>query len=79
MILVAGILLVGQTVSFSDVPRFCYVLPSLAPLALWAVSTGRLSKLKGAKGAVVKIGLPLAVAGIAVVVAAVLDFRAAGE
>ncbi|MEZ6060560.1 MAG: hypothetical protein R3C19_09380 [Planctomycetaceae bacterium] len=70
-ILLSGILLIGRIGSFSEVPWFCYVLPPLAPLALWIAAVRPLSQLTAAKAAALRIGLPLAVCAAAVVPAVI--------
>jgi hypothetical protein len=42
-VLAAGMMLIGRVNSFSDVPLISYLLPPLAPLALWPLSAGPLA------------------------------------
>ena len=43
-LLAAGMMLIGRVNSFSDVPLISYLLPPLAPLALWPVVAGPLAR-----------------------------------
>jgi hypothetical protein len=73
VILIWGSLLVGRVNSFSSVPLASYVLLPLAPLSLWLFARGPLSRLEGAKRTLIAISLPLAIAGCAVILAAVAE------
>jgi len=66
---VAAIMLIGKVNSFSDVPLISFVLPPLAPLALWAAVAGPSAEVKGI-GRWVVSGLPLVVCLLAIVLAA---------
>jgi hypothetical protein len=68
-----GILLVGRTDSFSDVPLASYLLIPVSPLSLWLVTIGPLSRLKGIKQLLVSLGLPLAISLAAIAFAAVAE------
>jgi hypothetical protein len=65
----AGLMLAGRLHSFSDVPVASYVLVPVAPLLLWASVIGPCSNQRGLKRIVVA-GAPLAVLGVAVILAA---------
>jgi len=57
-LLCGSAMFVGQLNSSSDVPFVCFLIPPLAPLALWLCQVGPLSKLQGKHRIVADILLP---------------------
>ena len=57
-LLCGSAMLVGQLNSSSDVPLVCFLIPPLAPLALWLCQLGPLSKLQSQRRMIADILLP---------------------
>lgn len=69
-VLTSGLMLIGKTETFADVPTASYALVPFAPLALWMGAIGPLSKLTGWRRWLAQGILPLAVLFVAVALAA---------
>jgi hypothetical protein len=68
-VLLPGLLLVGQATTFSEVPRASFVLAALSPLALAPSLPGFFRRLAGPRMALLRLGLVLVPAALAVALA----------